>query len=197
MDNARDLTTLLFRPDDKVGYRIEAEIVVDLTRKVVFEFFADAMELGRITPPWVNFSVQTPQPIEMRQGLLLDYRIKLHQIPIRWQTEICVWEPPFRFVDQQLRGPYKRWYHEHTFEELDGGRTLVRDEVHYIPRGGSLIHRLMVRPDLEKIFQFRQDTLKEIFAEKIAQRQASFNSSLLPLDLPTAIQTEPAREFNS
>ena len=156
--------TLSIVPDVKIGFRLKAEMTVDRPLEQVFAFFSDAMQLERITPPWLNFSVLTPPPIAMHQGQLLDYRLYLHRIPIRWRTEIAAWEPPFRFVDQQLMGPYRRWYHEHTFEVVDG-RTLVRDDVHYIPRGGKLIHKLFVRPDLEKIFQFRQDTLFKIFSE--------------------------------
>ena len=149
------------------GYRLTAKMTVDLPREEVFEFFADANQLERITPSWLNFKVLTPRPITMKAGLLLDYKIRLHAIPIKWRTEISAWDPPFRFVDQQLKGPYKRWHHEHTFEEVDG-KTVVLDNVHYIPSGGSLIHRFMVKPDLEKIFRFRHDTLTEIFAAKIA-----------------------------
>ncbi len=149
--------------DSKAGYRLKAEMTVDLPIELVFNFFSDAMELKRITPPWLNFSVLTPQPIVIEEGALLDYQLCLHLIPIRWRTEICAWEPHRRFVDQQLRGPYKRWYHEHTFEEVDG-KTLVRDNVHYIPRGGRLIHKYFVRPNLEKIFRYRQEKLSEIFA---------------------------------
>lgn len=175
------------------GYRLTAEMMVDLPREVVFDFFSDAMQLERITPEFLKFSVLTPPPIEMKAGLLLDYKLKIHRIPIYWQTEICVWEPCQRFVDQQLKGPYKRWYHEHTFEEVDGG-TLVRDDVHYIPRGGSLLHKLMVRPDLEKIFRFRQDRLSMIFDEMIKERAASRQSPALPL---AGMQTETSRELNS
>lgn len=161
--------TVEIERDKKVGFRLSATMTVDLPIEEVFEFFADASQLGRITPEWLNFQILTPMPVELREGALLDYKIRLHQIPIKWRTEIAVWEPPYRFVDQQLKGPYKLWYHEHTFEEFDGG-TIVSDDVHYIPRGGSLIHKWMVKPDLEKIFRFRQDRLTEIFNEKIASR---------------------------
>lgn len=164
-------STIKISSDPKSGYRLTAKMAIDLPIEEVFEFFADANQLERITPPWLNFEILTPRPIEMQAGLLLDYKIQLHWVPIRWRTEICCWEPPFKFVDQQLKGPYKIWYHEHTFEEVDG-KTTVHDNVHYIPRGGSLIHRLMVKPDLEKIFRFRHDRLSEIFGEKIAQRAA-------------------------
>ncbi len=154
------------------GYLLTAAMTVDLPIAEVFDVFSDARQLERITPPWLNFQILTPLPIEMKAGALLDYKIRLHSIPIKWRTEISAWEPPYRFVDQQLKGPYKRWHHEHTFEEIDG-KTIVGDNVHYIPRGGSLIHRLMVKPDLEKIFRFRHDSLTEIFAEKIAKASSS------------------------
>lgn len=193
--------TLSFGPDEKTGYRLRAEMLVDLPREQVFDFFSDASKLEQITPPWLNFSVLTPMPVEIHEGLLLDYKLKLHRIPIKWQTEICVWEPSVRFVDRQLKGPYRLWYHEHRFEEVDG-KTLVRDDVHYIPRGGKLIHRLFVQPDLEKIFRFRQDRLTEIFAAVIAN-QSSDQPVPFPLPessytgVPAVSQTEPSREFNS
>jgi len=152
------------------GYHLTAEQLIDLPRPEVFSFFADAMQLERITPPFLDFSVLTPQPINMCEGLLLDYKLHLHRVPIKWRTEINVWNPPFRFVDNQLRGPYKRWHHEHVFEEVDGGRkTLVKDKVHYIPRGGSIIHKFFVKPELLKIFRYRQDKIREIFAAQILE----------------------------
>ncbi len=156
--------TLKLFNDPTVGYRLNATMEVRRPIDEVFEFFADAANLEEITPPWLNFKILTPMPFAIKKGALLDYKIRLHYIPIRWRTEICVWESPNRFVDQQLKGPYKKWYHEHTFTDAGGGVTSVIDDVHYIPRGGSLIHRFMVKPDLEKIFRYRQEKLTEIFA---------------------------------
>jgi len=99
----------------------------------------------------------------MKTGTLIDYRIKIHGIPIRWRTEIIAWEPPHRFIDTQLSGPYWLWHHTHTFEEVDGG-TLCRDEVRYWPKGGALMNWLFVRGDVERIFSYRQQRLREIFA---------------------------------
>jgi ligand-binding SRPBCC domain-containing protein len=188
-------------PDDQTGYRLRAEMMIDLPREQVFDFFADAMELERITPPWLQFSVLTPPPIEIKKGQLLDYRLKLHGIPINWRTEIAEWEPPFRFVDQQLRGPYQRWYHEHTFHEIDG-KTLVCDDVHYILRGGRLIRpllqRMFVGPDLEKIFRFRQDRLAQIFAAKIADKSsAEICSAPTPQVSATSQQLETSSGLHS
>ena len=189
-------SSIEIRRSPEGGHRLTARMTVDLPRDEVFEFFADANQLERITPPWLNFKILTPRPIQMRAGLLLDYRIRLHAIPIKWRTEISAWNPPFRFVDQQLQGPYKRWHHEHTFEEVDG-KTIVLDNVHYIPRGGSLIHRFIVKPDLEKIFRFRHDRLTEIFAEKIAGNSAREKSeSSYSRALPTEKQSEIFRELN-
>ncbi len=128
----------------------------------LFPFFADVANLGRITPPWLSFSVLTPPPIEMRVGALIDYRLRVHGIPLRWRTRIAVWEPPARFVDEQARGPYRLWVHEHTFAERDGG-TLCRDAVRYAAPGGELVHRWLVRPDIERIFAHRQQALSELF----------------------------------
>ena len=98
----------------------------------------------------------------MQTGTLIDYRIRIHSIPIRWRTEIVEWNPPHRFVDVQLRGPYTFWHHTHTFEVRDGG-TLCRDQVRYRPRGGRLMNWLFVRRDVERIFAFRHEKLHQMF----------------------------------
>jgi ligand-binding SRPBCC domain-containing protein len=165
---------LTFEKDSKKGYRLYAERMVDLPLKVVFDFFSDARQLEAITPPWLNFSILNPPPIEMRAGLLLDYKLSLRGIPLKWQSEISVWEPPLRFVDQQTKGPYRFWQHEHLLDEVDG-KTRVRDNVHYDPRGGALVHRLLVRPDLKRIFTYRQTALGEIFAKLALEKDENDN----------------------
>ena len=137
----------------------QAELWLPRPRPEVFAFFAEARNLEAITPPWLKFEVLTPAPIAMWAGTLIDYRLRLHGFPIRWRTEITLWEPPVRFADTQLRGPYRLWEHTHTFVEKDGG-TLCRDEVRYAVPGGALIERLFVRRDVEKIFAFRQETMR-------------------------------------
>ena len=128
----------------------------------VFPFFAAARNLETLTPPWLKFEVLTPEPITMRAGLTIDYKIRVRGLPIRWRTEIVTWEPPHRFVDVQLHGPYRFWHHTHTFEERDGA-TLCRDEVRYWPLGGALVDRLFVRNDVKGIFEFRRKKLTELF----------------------------------
>jgi len=124
----------------------------------VFPFFADARNLEAITPPLLRFRVLTPGPIEMRVGTHIQYRLRLRGVPVAWHTTIQAWEPPHRFVDVQLRGPYALWHHTHTFAPDGGGGTVMRDVVRYaIGFGpfGELAHRLLVRRDLEQIFAFR------------------------------------------
>jgi len=130
--------------------------------EAVFRFFADATNLETITPPWLRFRVTTPQPIEMGEGTLIDYRLRIRGVPVRWQSEITDWDPPHRFVDRQLRGPYRRWVHTHVFEPTADG-TLVRDAVEYAVPGGGLVNRLLVRPDVERIFAYRRETLAGLF----------------------------------
>ncbi len=124
----------------------------------VFPFFADARNLEAITPPWLGFEVVSPRPIEMRAGALIEYRLRLHGLRVAWLTRIEEFVPRERFVDMQLSGPYRLWHHTHEFRELPGGGTLMTDTVRYaLPLGplGSLAHRLLVRRDLERIFDFR------------------------------------------
>lgn len=129
-----------------------------------FAFFSDPANLARITPPELRFLILTPGPIEMRAVARIDYRIRLRGIPMRWTSLIEVWEPNARFVDVQARGPYRLWRHEHTFQPLDGG-TLVGDRVEYglpfFPLG-ELVHPLVVRPDLDRIFSFRHAAVRRL-----------------------------------
>ena len=134
----------------------------DLPLTEVFAFFSDATNLERITPPFVKFRVLTPTPIEMREGLEIDYSLKVRGIPLRWTSEITVWDPPYRFVDTQIRGPYRHWVHEHSFWEEDGG-TWMEDRIEYAVPGGELVRRLFVDPDIKKIFEYRTQALSELF----------------------------------
>ena len=129
----------------------------------IFAFFSAAANLDAITPPWLKFETLTPAPIAMRGGTLIDYKLRIRGIPIRWRTEITAWDPPRRFVDEQIRGPSRVWIHEHTFEERDGG-TLMRDRVRYAVPFDWLVHGILVRPDVERIFAYRTEMLRERFS---------------------------------
>lgn len=148
--------------------RLEAEQFLPVRRERLFEFFSDAFQLQTLTPPWLHFSVLTPAPISISAGTLIDYRLRLRGIPIRWQSRISVWDPPVRFVDEQTRGPYRRWHHEHFFETADDG-TNCRDVVDYAVFGGRLIDACLVRPDLIRIFEYRQLRLRELFVAAAAE----------------------------
>ncbi len=122
-----------------------------------FAFFGDAHNLEDITPPWLGFRVVTPRPIAMHPGTLIEYRLRLHGLPIRWRTQIAVWDPPRRFVDVQLDGPYRLWHHTHEFEP-EGEGTRITDVVRYgLPLGplGEIARALLVRRDVEAIFDHR------------------------------------------
>lgn len=129
----------------------------------MFGFFGDARNLEAITPPFLRFRVVTPEPIEMRPGALIRYRLRLHGVPVDWLTAIQAWEPPRRFVDVQVRGPYAFWHHTHAFAPDGRGGTVMRDRVEYaLPLGplGALAHRAFVRRDLERIFAFRAEVVR-------------------------------------
>jgi len=125
--------------------------------ETVFPFFADARNLEAITPPLLRFQMLTRDPIEMGAGTLLRYRLRVHGVPLSWLTQIRQWDPPHRFVDEQLEGPYALWHHTHTFEDDGAGGTLMRDVVRYrLPLGvlGALALPL-VRRDIAQIFDYR------------------------------------------
>lgn len=144
------------------GFVLTCEQRVRRCREEVFPFFADALNLEKITPPFLRFEVLTSGPIAMYAGQCIDYRLRLHGLPIRWRTEISVWEPPVRFVDRQLRGPYRWWRHEHRFLD-EGDTTLVQDRVEYGMWLGWLLNPLLVARDLRQIFGYRREQLDREF----------------------------------
>jgi ligand-binding SRPBCC domain-containing protein len=138
--------------------------ILDRPVEEVFRFFADACNLERITPPELKFKILTPQPIDVKQGTLIDYKLRLRGLPLIWKTVISMWKPPFEFVDQALKSPYKQWIHRHTFTEINPGETLIEDEVWYrLPFDPfSRIAHWFVRRELDYIFDYRQTAVAEI-----------------------------------
>lgn len=132
----------------------------------VFAFFEKPENLAKITPPSLGFEILTPSPINMQVGTLIDYTIRVAGIRVRWTTLITAHDPPRKFVDQQLKGPYSFWHHSHTFKETPEG-TLIIDDVRYaLPFGflGNLAHLLKVKSDLEKIFTHRARIIEQQFS---------------------------------
>jgi len=131
----------------------------------VFNFFSRAENLETLTPPWLNFKILNVKPQPVQQGTLIDYSLRVHGIPLRWTSEIVEWEPPHRFVDLQLRGPYKLWRHEHRFEACQGG-TLISDTINLaLPLGflGRLAYKIKVESDVQEIFAFREQKIRSLF----------------------------------
>lgn len=151
-----------------VTHRLHTTTHLPLPRAEVFAFFADAENLERITPPELAFEIVTPRPIDIGEGALIDYRLGLFGVRFGWRTEIVSWEPPYRFVDQQVEGPYRLWHHTHTFTDAAGpdGRpgTRMDDEVRYqlpVSPLGEVAFPL-VRLQLARIFGYRQRAIREI-----------------------------------
>jgi ligand-binding SRPBCC domain-containing protein len=142
--------------------RLETSLLIRRPLDETFAFFADAANLQRITPPWLDFRITTPMPLEMREGAFIDYRLRLRGMPMHWRSQITVWSPPYRFVDEQVTGPYRLWRHLHTFREVEGG-TEVGDSVDYLVPGGRLIDALFVRRELDTIFRHRQQATLDVF----------------------------------
>ena len=146
----------------RAGVRVfRCETIVPRSLDETFAFFSDARNLDRLTPPWVGFRILSPTPIAMRVGAEIDYQIRVRGVPMRWRSRITAWEPGARFIDVQVRGPYRWWHHEHCFEACNGG-TRVIDEIEYLAPLGWLTHRLMVDRDVRRIFAYRQEALPRI-----------------------------------
>jgi ligand-binding SRPBCC domain-containing protein len=146
-------------------YVLHREQTLDQPPERTFEFFSRAENLEAITPPWLNFRITSPTPIEMHLGTLIRYRLRLHGVPVSWLTRIEEWDPPHRFVDMQISGPYALWHHAHTFEPTDDGRTLMTDIVRYGHRFGplgTLAQRLLVERDVERIFDYRREEIAKL-----------------------------------
>jgi len=146
------------------SFLLEREQWLPQPIETVFAFFADAHNLEAITPPWLRFSILSPEPISLQAGAQIVYRLRWHGFPLRWVTEIRTGEPPTQFIDVQLQGPYRLWHHTHRFHSLEGG-TLMRDAVRYaLPFGllGRLAHAWPVQADLKTIFDYRAGKVSEL-----------------------------------
>ncbi|MEP6957000.1 MAG: SRPBCC family protein [Chthoniobacterales bacterium] len=157
------------RNNDVAIYTLSRSQTVAMSLEECWRFFSDPRNLAKITPPEMQFIVHSELPAEIHQGLMIRYTVApLWGMPLNWLTEITQVERPEYFVDEQRVGPYRIWHHEHFFRALEGGRTEVRDLVHYVPPFGplgALLHPLLIRPQLERIFAFREQALRRMAAE--------------------------------
>ncbi len=147
------------------AFKLEREQWVPRPLEEVFAFFADAGNLEILTPAWLRFEILTPGPIAIRTGAIIDYKLRWHGLPFRWKTEITEWQPPYRFEDLRLKGPYKLWRHTHRFEPVGQG-TRIGDAVEYaLPFGllGRAVHAVSVRRNVEEIFNYRDEKVRELF----------------------------------
>ncbi len=146
-------------------FTLEREQWVPSPLQDVFAFFSDAKNLETLTPAWLRFEILTPQPMEMRAGSIIDYKLRWHGIPLRWKTEITKWQPPHSFEDLQIKGPYRLWRHTHSFEAIGNG-TRIHDLVEYaLPFGllGRAAHTFSVRSNVEAIFRYRDEQVRMLF----------------------------------
>lgn len=143
--------------------------VVPTTIDHCWAFFSDPRNLAEITPPALDFQIISDLPPSIRSGLMIQYRVRpLFGIPMTWVSEITQVDGPRFFIDEQRIGPYALWHHEHSFRELEGGRTEIADVVHYAPPFGvlgELAHPFLIAPELAKIFAFREKAVRERFGE--------------------------------
>ena len=146
-------------------YTLEREQTVNRPLEEVFEFFSKPENLARITPPQMGFKMLTPLPIDMGSGTVIDHTVRIFGINVHWRALISSYDPPRSFTDEQLKGPYIFWHHQHRFEKTDGG-SRINDKVTYaLPFGfwGRLAHYLFVKGKLKRIFDYRYSVIETIF----------------------------------
>jgi len=147
--------------EDGATWTLRAAQRLPLSRSELFRFFADPGNLARITPPAMHFDILTPRPIAMGVGVLIDYRVRVWGVGMRWRTLISSWDPPIEFVDTQVRGPYAEWVHRHRFIDLADAGTLLQDDVRFrlpLARLGAVAGPI-VRQQLRRIFEFRRHAI--------------------------------------
>lgn len=149
------------------SYLLRCELKTRRPLAEAFAVFENPHNLAEITPPWLDFQITSPGKVVMRRGAEIDYRVRWLGMPLKWKTRITEYEPPYQFIDLQLRGPYVLWRHLHTFIE-DRDETVVGDEVRYVlPFGplGWLAHQAIVAEQLIGIFEYRQKALARLLGE--------------------------------
>lgn len=151
---------------------LERETTIAQPIESVFSFFSDASNLEFLTPSWLKFKILTESPMFMGSGTKIDYELKLHGIPINWQSAITSWDPPHKFIDEQTKGPYTQWVHVHEFVESQNG-ILIKDMVEYQVVGGLFTNVSYVSLQLNRIFDYRQKRMEEFFRTSSLKQRPS------------------------
>ncbi len=145
-------------------YKLHSKQFLNVSIDKAWDFFSDPNNLNKITPPKMGFNIKTTLPDKMYAGMLIEYKVKpILNIPLSWVTEITQVDKPNMFIDEQRFGPYKFWHHQHIFRQVEGGIEM-EDIVHYgLPLGflGRMAHPLIVKPQLDGIFKYREKFLKD------------------------------------
>ena len=163
-EKIQDALSDLLNGETYLDNRYSNKQFIPVARHAVFSFFGKAENLEILTPPWLGFHIEKKSTPSIQEGSLIEYKLKIHGIPVRWKTLISKWEPESVFIDDQLRGPYSKWHHVHRFESVPGG-TLISDEVTFRPPGAILGKALLlpfIRKDVNSIFKFRQNKIKAL-----------------------------------
>lgn len=147
-------------------YSLRRQLTLKRPLDEVFPFFSDPTNLEALTPSFLKFRVLGMSTAEIQEGTEIDYSLRLRGIPVRWRSRITDWNPPFGFTDQQIQGPYRLWHHEHRFE-AKGDMTVASDDITYAVLGGPLVNRFLVRPDLDRIFDYRTQRMAELLERPV------------------------------
>ena len=150
----------------EIGYVLKARQELSTDIETVFDFFSNAYNLEQITPSWLKFNVKNQAPIAMKTGVIIDYVLRIHGVPMKWRTRINKWQPNTLFIDEQIKGPYRKWVHTHEFEQQKNKKiTVCTDVVEYDLFAGWFLNPLFVSNDLRRIFLYRMLKLQDIFAK--------------------------------
>ena len=157
-------------------FELTKKQLINSSMENVFNFFSKPENLKTITPEKLSFNILTPTPINMGNGTVIDYTIKLFGIPIHWRTLITNYNPPYEFVDEQIKGPYNFWHHTHKFKQVDGGVEISDRVIYSIPMGiiGRVLHFIWIKRDLEKIFSHRKKVIEDILVNKDSVEKNDF-----------------------
>ncbi len=145
----------------------QQQFIKNITLEKAWVFFSSPANLKVITPDFMGFDIISKLHSEkMYAGQIIRYKVKpVAGIPMQWTTEITQVNAPYFFIDEQRRGPYKMWHHQHHFEEKDGG-VLMTDIIHYWPPFGflgNIANSILIKKQLKGIFDYRKKKVEELF----------------------------------